>query len=775
VVVRGQKPRRKEAWNKMRSIAVWIPVVVAVGVFLASPAHGKIVTLSAQADAYVEGGTPTVNYGAATDAQVKGTTGTAQTFTRKAYMRFNLPSPKTTQTSAQLTLTISQWFYGNSGAKSITIYGLNNLDPGEGWGEGTITWTNAPANNTGANAVFLTLATELGIVRLDKAPAAGTRVTLSNQALLNFINADNDNQVTFIVLIGQDYGQDKGYLFATKEFTPAGGEQGDWAPALKLSDSAPGTLSITTATGTSGIGADVTVRGTDNPLLPGGNDFQNQNFNGGIDPTPPNIVYANQVRVKASGDQADLGTARKGYFRLDLAGLGGFVGDAKLSLTNSAVVSGGAFNNSQPGNFRLMLYGLNADQNLDGWVEGTGQVGVSGATPPNPITWMNAPANINTTGADVVGLDLTKASKLAEIVLPANPGVNANPRAISNANSVSPNALLDFVKNPGADNKLTFILVALGVEWEPKDGFKFGSLEAGAPTLLTHLVAIDEGVSTNSLPPAADTLVRAGTNATSNFGNLTEVRVKAYSGVNDNRRGYFKFDVSSLPTTLTDVRFELNCSGTVDNNVGLIHALDLYVANDEGLPGRNWVEGSGLTGVSGATPPNEITWLNAPFNDVASPSGLTSGATLVAKAAAPRVYVGGTPLVEFANVNSVTPDALINAINSDTDNMITFIITAANEAPPNNGQTTGWQISTKEDGAPVTLAMTLGEICNSPADDTDGDGDVDDADVQVLVACMQGPGLAWTGNPVDQQICRCLDQDGDLDVDLKDYWAFQKP
>ncbi len=63
--------------------------------------------------------------------------------------------------------------------------------------------------------------------------------------------------------------------------------------------------------------------------------------------------------------------------------------------------------------------------------------------------------------------------------------------------------------------------------------------------------------------------------------------------------------------------------------------------------------------------------------------------------------------------------------------------------------------------------------CSTPPADVDGDTDVDLTDFGAFQACFNGPNRPWPGPPVDQQKCACLDADVDGDVDLTDFGQFQ--
>lgn len=71
------------------------------------------------------------------------------------------------------------------------------------------------------------------------------------------------------------------------------------------------------------------------------------------------------------------------------------------------------------------------------------------------------------------------------------------------------------------------------------------------------------------------------------------------------------------------------------------------------------------------------------------------------------------------------------------------------------------------------LVFSGTQPCNNPAQDADGDGDVDVADYAAFEECVSGPGQLWPGPPVNQVYCACVDRGLDNDVDLYDFVLFQ--
>lgn len=178
-------------------------------------AHAAVVTPGAGngADTFVQNGS-TTNNSTSADLVVKFTGTDTDTTNRKGYIRFDttsLPTPGNI-TAASLVLTVSINNGGGSGATTTTpqnftynVYGLNDGSSGETWNPTTITYANAPANNTASGSTVTTgtganQATLLGTFSMSQTDVAGTPITaLSGSSLVDFLNANTDNLATFIV------------------------------------------------------------------------------------------------------------------------------------------------------------------------------------------------------------------------------------------------------------------------------------------------------------------------------------------------------------------------------------------------------------------------------------------------------------------------------------------------------------------------------------------------------------------------------------------------
>ena len=143
----------------------------------------------------------------------------------KMYFRFDVSSltlPLTTNFKLTCATGDGQFPRGTS------VWGLNDGDPGESWVEEELTWNNAPANDTTSYAL-LSNATSLGDFNTPRLQypdpdAMGGTGDLCGDALNDFVNADTDGLVTFIILSPGETGEGdtyhNGFVFlVTKENT----------------------------------------------------------------------------------------------------------------------------------------------------------------------------------------------------------------------------------------------------------------------------------------------------------------------------------------------------------------------------------------------------------------------------------------------------------------------------------------------------------------------------------------------------------------------------
>ena len=154
--------------------------------------------------------------GGATQFHVKSVADPAA-ITRKGYVRFDISTIVGTVETASLDLTLTVTDPGNiAGVDQVfKVYGLTNQTLDNWTATTATTWDNAPGNNTAskdeadlANAVFLGSFSFDGTGG-DKTATVGDVFSVSGTALVDLLNADTNNQVTFI--IGRELNTKSGF------------------------------------------------------------------------------------------------------------------------------------------------------------------------------------------------------------------------------------------------------------------------------------------------------------------------------------------------------------------------------------------------------------------------------------------------------------------------------------------------------------------------------------------------------------------------------------
>lgn len=190
----------------MKTSVLSLVAALVLGTLQASGGNGFHAITTARgngADSYVDGGSPSSNYGAGASFTAKGSAN------RKSYFRFDISGVPKPLKFASLEMTLT-------GARDRTpsFYGLNDGSAaggghlGEDWGEAAITWNNAPGHTNIYAVVEGTGTANGGECRFlqsveyfsDMSATGGVgRVVLSGETLLDFLNDDTDGLVTFIV------------------------------------------------------------------------------------------------------------------------------------------------------------------------------------------------------------------------------------------------------------------------------------------------------------------------------------------------------------------------------------------------------------------------------------------------------------------------------------------------------------------------------------------------------------------------------------------------
>ncbi len=298
------------------------------------------------ADAYIDGGSANTNFGTSDTLLQKGQSGI-----RKVYVRFDISGIPKPLKFASLELTVL-----TAATRMLSVYGLNDGTTdgegrlGEDWSETAITWNNAPAHATSLDPVQGAGTENGGESQLLRQaefeiainPSGTGKVVLSGDTLLDFLNADTDGRVTFILTTPGTV------IISWKSKEHAD----DQPPRLLLGDATSEIVTLNPV-------ADAYV-----------DDFATTSLKGTED----------QVIVRSNNGLL------KGYLRFDLTGVKRPILSATLFVEQSATTSWDT----------LSLYGLN-----DGTTEGTGRLGEFWED--GVITAGNAPANLVGENAFAVG------------------------------------------------------------------------------------------------------------------------------------------------------------------------------------------------------------------------------------------------------------------------------------------------------------------------------------------------------------------------------------
>ncbi len=115
-----------------------------------------------------------------------------------AYVGFDMAT--VTGTVSDATFTVAQEGTKTT-ASTITVYGLTDA-----WDQDSLTWNNAPQNDTNSITGMLSGATDLGTLTWAAGGADGTTFDFSSTALTTFLNANSEAATATLVLIITDGG-----------------------------------------------------------------------------------------------------------------------------------------------------------------------------------------------------------------------------------------------------------------------------------------------------------------------------------------------------------------------------------------------------------------------------------------------------------------------------------------------------------------------------------------------------------------------------------------
>jgi len=341
---------------------------------------------------YVTG--PSTGSFGGTYMNLKNTGLPVDSFDRKGYIRMDISSKSFTARTAYLDiiLTLTDSLYG-SNPQTVNIYGMTD-ETLDSWSTNTTTWANAPGNDAASPSdVDPAKTVLLGTITISN-DAVGKVKRLASAALVDFLNADTNGKVTFILC--RPYS-----TYSNRNLGFSGDTHATYLPP-KLTISSDIT-SLTGADGTDGF-----VMGNNT----GG-------FNNG------------SINLKNVDDPTSSYT-RKGYTRMDISSIDFTVGAAYVKFVITAVDT----YNSTPYagiNQVLKVYGL-TDESLDDW-------------DPSSTTWNNAPGNDT---ASCYAGDTNKTVYLGDLTVPYN-------SAVGDTVSFSSGDLADFL-NADSNGKVTFII-----------------------------------------------------------------------------------------------------------------------------------------------------------------------------------------------------------------------------------------------------------------------------------------------------------------------------
>jgi hypothetical protein len=190
-----------------------------------APATADTMSLEASADAWGMGGyysdvwNADMNYGTQTDPY--GTvmqcrwTGTAPSSSNdKFWVKFDLSS--VTKPVSSATLLMTRKGGATDGYDAVLVGALKDGDPGENWGEYTITYNNAPGNVLNDYTFNSSNMPYVGVLDYPASGAAGDVISLTGAALQQAIN-DDTNGVLTLGFTKRGYDPNNGAIFASRE------------------------------------------------------------------------------------------------------------------------------------------------------------------------------------------------------------------------------------------------------------------------------------------------------------------------------------------------------------------------------------------------------------------------------------------------------------------------------------------------------------------------------------------------------------------------------
>lgn len=179
------------------------------------------------ADSYVQDGNAQLkekNNGSVAGLDLRSLSDRANNFSRKVYMRFDLEELASREASdAELLFEFQNVEHTTNGDTTedlvFAVYALDDSAQdglGESWAEDEINWNNAPGNARGGLSLSSKYTQRLGGFTIPSGTQGRYKVAWNDSDLIDFINDDSNELVTFIMIREQGNTNHRS-LIASKE------------------------------------------------------------------------------------------------------------------------------------------------------------------------------------------------------------------------------------------------------------------------------------------------------------------------------------------------------------------------------------------------------------------------------------------------------------------------------------------------------------------------------------------------------------------------------
>ena len=622
-----------------------------------NPSNNTPITLAPLADTYVRDGTyASTNYGASTALQLKWATQTSS-YNRDIYLRFDLSS---IANISGATLRLYGRIAEGSASIPVAVYGSSNTS----WTEGGINWNNKPATSGTAIATTNVNSTANRYWEWDVSSYLAAEKAAGRNQVTLVLKATTQTSVPWISFNSDESGSNRPQLVVTSNSTPP-------PPPPQAIVVSPTSLSVP--------------------------EQSERVFTVRLAAQPSSNVTVNITRRSGSDTDLSAHTSTLTFTPQNWStGLGVSIGALNdLDTTNGSAI----FDLTSAGLATQSVTATEADND----------------TPPPPqlivVSTGSLNVNENGSGSFTVRLGTQPAGNVA---------VNVTRRSGGDTSLGSNIATLTFTPNNW--NVAQTVQISAAEDADSTNGSAiFDLTSTDVPTQSVAVTEVDNDATTPvnvTLAPVADSYVRDGTYATTNYGASTALQLKwATQTSNYNREVYLRFDLSNIANISSAT---LRVYGRIAESSGSI-PVSVY-----GSTNTSWTEGG-------------INWNNKPATsgtaiattNVNSTSNRywewNVGSYLAAEKAAGRNLV---TLVLKANTQTQVPWISFNSDESSS-NKPQLVVSGTQGAPPPPPQ--GIVISTSatavDEGSSSNISVRLaakpeGNVIVSLTKDPGGDGDL---------------------------------------------------